>query len=292
MENIQDIFLKIAPVPLPKQLVGACVYASDKDELKATQFSSYCDFVLGVEPSAPRRARVSSAWQRNDGDATVIWATGISFEQLCCLVRRSFLKLAAAKNGNDCLEAHLDLKRAASIAARWRVTGDLLKAAPELSRSALECFASAALLLAHMYTLESVTDLKARAGLWRSVASTASSLLEPSAASVDGDDDDDDDDDRYDQVALQHVRWYAEVCAVSCSAGVHFGEGRLASACACSQRAVERAHDYDDFFDKKFIEKLESEYQRYFFVKKKLGDVVSEKNYESGLLMPAVALPF
>lgn len=290
MENIKDIFQKIAPVPLPKQLVGACLYASDKDELKATQFSSYCDFVLGVEPSAPRRARVSAAWQRNDGDTTIVWATGLSFEQLCCLVRRSFLKLAAAKNGNDCLEAHLDLKRAASIAARWRVTGDLLKAAPELSQSALECFASAALLLAHMHTLESVTDLKSRAGLWRSVASAASSLLEPLASGVE--DEDDDDDDRFDQVVLLQVRRYAEVCAVSCSAGVHFGEGRLASACACSQRALERAHDNDDFFDKKFLESLENEYQRYFFVKKKLGDVVSEKNYESGLLMPAVALPF
>ena len=202
-------------------------------------------------------------------------------------MRRSFLKLASAKDGNDCLEAHRDLQRASEIAARWRVTGDLLDAAPELSREALECFASAALLVAHMRTLDSVSDLKLRAGLWRSVATTASTLL----SAPNEDDGDSDDEYRFDQTVLQHIRWYAEVCAVSCSAAVHFAEGRLASACACSQRALERAHEYDDFFEKQFIQKLEGDYQRYFFVKKKLGDVVPQQNYESGLLMPAISLP-
>jgi hypothetical protein len=303
MENIKKILRKIAPQPLPRQLVGAALYASEKDELKTSNFEAYCDFVLSCNERTQRRAKVSAAWRRNEFDDSIIWCTGLQFEQICCSVRRAFLALSDAKTADDCVAAHATLKAAADISRTWKVVGDMRRAAPELTTPALDNFAAAALLLAHAHAVGGVSDAKLRAGLWRSVHQTAARLIEvslPTGDDDDGSNDDSDDDSgddgdgtyarRFDEVVLERVKLLAEVLALSCSATSHFDQGALGSACACSKHALERVLEHDTFFDKDFIRRLDEEHQRYIFVQKKLGDL-NRINFETGLMMPAVALP-
>jgi hypothetical protein len=284
------------PDPIPHGCVGACLGTSEADEWRVSDPARYCDWVIGAQDAAGCAAAagataeaptVSGAWRIWADSNNVLWSTGIEYERLMALLRRaSTLLRSEGLTAEEALAAYKDLKNAQITSAEWNTDGDVYACVPDLTPAALGQLATVAWAVAHALAIRSVTDLPARAGLWRSLARALQAAQESNA----------DDDFPAASAVLHAAAVHAECEALRQSGLAHFDACRAGAARACISRALERAraeHQADDrIVCARRVVELQRDFDRTHSVAQRVeGGLATGRVIDATLLCELVVLP-
>ena len=285
MEELLSKLLK-PPAPSLHTCVGTVLGQPELDSLRTSNFDEYATRLL-EHTRAPSGVVVTSAWKRGPTPKTVAFASGLSFERVCVLLRRALLRLNTCVDAEDALAARADLKQAAKEAEAFfsGICDDVIvEEMPEVKAEEIRKAAKLCELVAHCCASKLVADSATRAGLFRSIAEVAASTASVCPIV-------DDDEALMFDVALRALSKYCETQAHALSASLHFDGGKIEAAAACARRAADvarKAHLEHDWFTADFVDELEKNAKRYEFVKAKTQGTTTTK--KTGVVVPELHL--